>query len=210
MTTPETIVTLNEGALRADLRELVGKTVEDTLDRPLKEEAGDLVGAGRYERTAECGAYRVGHYDGSLTTSSGEVTMHMPKLKGIRFTTAGIERYRRCEISVEKAIIEMHLTGISTRRIEDLREVLLRSSVSAATVSKLNEDVFASVREWRNRLFERTCLYVYLDGIYLNRSWGGSYENMAVVVAIGVNDDGYRKVIGATEDFTESFLTREK
>ena len=92
---PEPIVTLNEESLKTDLRELVRKTVEDTLNGLLEEEADDLVGAERYERTAEREAYRAGHYGRSPTASSGEVTIHMPKLKGMRSTTAIIERYRR-------------------------------------------------------------------------------------------------------------------
>ena len=170
----------------------------------MEAEADELVGAERYERTAEREAYRAGHYDRGLTTSSGEVTIHMPKLKGARFTTAAIERYRRRETSVEEAMIEMYPAGVSTRRIEDVSEILWGSSVSAATVSNLNEKAFASVEEWRNRPLERAYPYVYVDGIYLKRSWGGAYENVAVMIAIGVNDDGYREVIGAAEGFTES------
>ena len=101
-------------------------------------------------------------------------------------------------------MIEMYLAGVSTRRIEDVSEILWGSSVSAATVSNLNEKAFASVEGWRNRPLERAYPYVYVDGIYLKRSWGGAYENVAVMVAIGVNDDGYREVIGAAEGFTES------
>lgn len=198
------IVTFDEDAVRGELRELVRRTVEDTLNALLEEEADDLVRADRYERTADREAYRAGHYDRSLTTSSGEVTIRMPKLKGVRFTTAIIERYRRRETSVEEAMIEMYLAGVSTRRIEDVSEILWGSSVSASTVSNLNERAFASVEEWRNRPLERAYPYVYVDGIYLKRSWGGSYENVAVMVAIGVNDDGYREVIGAAEGFTES------
>lgn len=201
---PEPIVTLNEESLRSDLRELVRKTVEDTLNGLLEAEADDLVGAERYERTAEREAYRAGHYDRGLTTSSGEVTIHMPKLKGARLATAAIERYRRREAGVEEAMIEMYLAGVSTRRIEDVSEILWGSSVSAATVPDLNEKAFASVEEWRNRPLERAYPYVYVDGIYLKRSWGGAYENVAVMIAIGVNDDGYREVIGAAEGFTES------
>ncbi|OUO18989.1 IS256 family transposase [Collinsella sp. An307] len=198
------IVTLNEDSLKTDLRELVRRTVEDTLNGLLEEEAGDLVGAERYERAAGREVYRSGHYERSLATSSGEVTIHMPKLKGMRFTAAIIERYRRREASVEEAMIEMCLAGVSTRRIEDVSEILWGSSVSAATVSNLNEKAFASVEERRNRPLERAYPYACVDGIYLKRSWGGSYENVAVMVAIGVNDDGYREVIGAAEGFTES------
>ena len=201
---PEPIVSLNEESLRSDLRELVRRTVEDTMNGLLEEEADDLVGAERCERTAEREAYRAGHYDRSLATSSGEVTIHMPKLKGMRFTTAIIERYRRRETSVEEAMIETCLAGASTRRIEDVSEILWGPSVSAATVSSLNERAFASVEEWRNRPLERAYPYACVDGIYLKRSWGGSCENVAVMVAIGVNDDGYREVIGAAEGYTES------
>ena len=201
---PDPIVSLNEESLRADLGELVRKTVEDTLNGLLEEEAGDLVGAERYERTADREAYRAGHYERKLTTTSGEVTIRMPKLKGMRFTTVIIERYRRRETSVEEAMIEMYLAGVSTRRIEDVSEILWGSSVSASTVSNLNEKAFASVEEWRNRPLERAYPYACVDGIYLKRSWGGSYENVAVMVTIGVNDDGYREVVGAAEGFTES------
>ncbi len=201
---PEPIVTLNEESLRPDPRELVRRTVEEMLDGLLDEEAGDLVGAERYERTADREAYRAGHYERRLATTSGEVTIRMPKLKGMRFTTAIIERYRRRETSVEEAMIEMYLAGVSTRRIEDVSEIPWGSSVSAATASNLNERALEAVEEWRSRPLERACPYACVDGVYLKRSWGGSYENVAVMVAIGVNDDGYREVIGAAEGFTES------
>ena len=201
---PDSIVSLNEESLRADLRELVRRTVEEMLNVLLDEEADDLVGAERYERTADREAYRAGHYERKLTTTSGEVTIRMPKLKGMRFTTAIIERYRRRETSVEEAMIEMCLAGVSTRRIEDVSEILWGSSVSAATVSNLNERAFEAVEAWRNRPLERAYPCVYADGIHLKRSWGGSYENVAAMVAIGVNDDGCREVIGAAEGFAES------
>ena len=132
---PEPIVTLNEESLKSDLRELVRKTVEDTLNGLLDEEAGDLVGAERYERAAGREAYRAGHYDRSLATTSGEVTLRMPKLKGMRFTTAIIERYRRRETSVEEAMIEMYLAGVSTRRIEDVGTVKNLAHFSDSLIS---------------------------------------------------------------------------
>ncbi len=121
---PEPIVTLNEESLRSDLRELVRKTVEDTLNGLLEAEADELVGAERHGRTAEREAYRAGHHGRGPTTSSGEVTIHMPKLEGARLATTAIERYRRREASVEEAMIEMHLAGVSTGRIEDVSEML--------------------------------------------------------------------------------------
>lgn len=198
------IVTFDEEAVRDELKDLVGRTVEDTLNALLEEGADDLVGAARYERTAEREAYRAGHYERGFTTTSGQVTLKMPKLKGMRFATAIIERYKRRETSVEEAMIEMYLAGVSTRRIEDVSEILWGASVSASTVSNLNEKAFEAVEEWRSRPLTCEYPYVFVDGIYLKRAWGGSFENVAVMVAIGVNDDGYREVIGAAEGFTES------
>ena len=201
---PEPIVALNEESPRPDLRELVRKTVEGTLNGLLEAEADDLVGAERHGRTAEREAYRAGHHGRGPTTSSGEVAIRMPKLEGTRLATAAIERYRRRESSVEEAMIGMHLAGVSTRRIEDVSEILWGPGVSAATVSNLNGRAFASAGERRNRPPGRAHPCACVDGIYLKRSWGGAYENVAVMIAIGVNDDGYREVIGAAEGFTES------
>lgn len=120
----EPIVTFDEEAVRDELKELVRRTVEDTLNALLEEEADDLIKADRYERTADREAYRAGHYERGLTTTSGQVTLKMPKLKGMRFATAIIERHKRRETSVEEAMIEMYLAGVSTRRIEDVSEVL--------------------------------------------------------------------------------------
>ena len=98
----------------------------------------------------------------------------------------------------------MYLVGVSTRRIEDVGEILWGAGVSAGTVSNLNDKAFKSADEWRCRPLAREYPYACIDGIYLKRGWGGSYENVAAMVAIGVNEDGYREVVGCAEGFTES------
>ena len=198
------IVSVDEETLKGDLRELVRKTVQDTLNALLEQEAEEMVGAERYERTAGREAYRSGHYKRRLTTTSGQIELDVPKLRGATFQTAVIERYRRRETSVEEAIIEMYLAGVSTRRIEDVSEILWGAGVSAGTVSNLNEKAYKSVEEWRSRPLAGEYPYVFIDGIYLKRSWGGSYENVSILVAIGVNGDGRREIIGCAEGFTES------
>ena len=165
------IVSFDEEAVKSELRELVRKTIEETINAMLDEGADQLVGAGPYERTDERAAYRAGHYERGFTTTSGQVTLKMPKLKGMRFATAVIERYKRRETSVEEAIIEMYLAGVSTRRIEDVGEILWGAGVSAGTVSNLNDKAFKAVEEWRCRPLAREYPYVYIDGIYLKRSW---------------------------------------
>ena len=198
------IVSVDEETLKGDLRELVRKTVQDTINALLEQEAEEMVGAERYERTAGREAYRSGHYKRRLTTTSGQIELDVPKLRGATFQTAVIERYRRRETSVEEAIIEMYLAGVSTRRIEDVSEILWGAGVSAGTVSNLNEKAYKSVEEWHGRPLAGEYPYVSVDGIYLKRSWGGSYENVSILVAIGVDGDGRREIIGCAEGFTES------
>ena len=200
----EKIVTLNEEVIKGQLKELVRGSVEETLNELLDQEAEKLTQAARYERNEARQGYRSGHYDRNLTTTSGEVTLHVPRLKGVTFETAIIERYRRRESSVEEALIEMYLAGVSVRRVEDITEALWGTKVSAATVSELNKKAYVHIEEWRNRPLQGGKYpYVYVDGIYLRRNWGGEYENVAVLVAIAVNEDGYREVLGAAEGMKE-------
>ena len=96
-------------------------------------------------------AYCSGHYDRNLTTTSGDVTLHVPRLKGISFETAIIERYRRWESGGEELLIEMYLVGVSVRRVEDITEALWGSKVSASTISELNEKAYGNIETWRGR-----------------------------------------------------------
>ena len=113
----EKIVQLNEEVIKGQLKELVRGSVEETLNELLEQEAEKLTQAARYERNEARLGYSSGHYDRNLTTTSGDVTLHVPRLKGVSFETAIIERYRRRESSVEEALIEMYLAGGPVRSI---------------------------------------------------------------------------------------------
>lgn len=200
----EKIVHLNEEVIKGQIKELVRGSVEETLNGLLEAEAQKLTQAARYERSEERQAYRSGHYQRNLTTTSGEVSLNVPRLKGVTFETAIIERYRRRESSVEEALIEMYLAGVSVRRVEDITEALWGSKVSPSTISELNKKAYVHIEDWRNRPLQGGKYpYVYVDGIYLRRNWGGEYENVAILVAIAVNEDGYREVLGAVEGMKE-------
>ena len=105
---PEKIVQLNEEVIKGQLKELVRGSVEETLNELLEAEANKLTQAARYERNEQRQGYRSGHYNRNLTTTSGDITLKVPKLKGISFETAIIERYRRRESSAGEALIEMY------------------------------------------------------------------------------------------------------
>ncbi len=197
------IVQLNEQVIKTELKELVRQSVEEVLNGLLDEEADRLTNARKYERTEGRQDTRAGHYTRKLLTQAGEVELEVPKLRTLTFETAIIERYKRRETSVEEALVEMYLAGVSTRRIEDITQLLWDTKLSAGTVSRLNGKVYEQIEAWRQRPLEGSYPYVYLDGIYLKRNWGGTYENVAVLVAMAVNQRGEREVIGAAEGMKE-------
>ena len=193
------IIQLNQEEIKSQLGELVRQSVEDTLNALLDAEADQITQAHRYERTEQRLDTRAGHYNRALATKAGEVTLKVPKLRTLPFETAIIERYKRREESVEEALIEMYLAGVSVRRVEDISEALWGAKVSPGTISNLNQKAYAQIEEWRNRKLEVEYPYVYLDGIYLKKNWGGTIESIAVLIALGVNSAGNREIIGAAE-----------
>ena len=197
------VVQIDESRIQDHLGELVRGTVEETLNGMLEAEADVLCGAQRYERSPDRVDTRAGSYERKLHTKAGEVTLHMPKLRRQTFETAIIERYRRRETSIEEALIEMYLAGVSVRRVEDITEALWGTRVSSGTVSKLNQKVYQHIEDWRNRPIEGEFPYVYLDGIVLKRSWAGEIKNVSVLVAVGVGNDGYRRILGVAEGHKE-------
>jgi hypothetical protein len=118
------VIQIDETRIRNHLGEMVRGTVEEVLNAMLDAEADQLCGAGRYERSQARQDTRAGSYERTLQTSAGEVNLKVPKLRRQTFEPAIIERYRRRESSVEEALIEMYLAGISVRRVEDITEAL--------------------------------------------------------------------------------------
>ena len=197
------IIQIDEEGVKEHLGEIVRGTVQDTLNALLEEEAALLCNARRDERTEGRKDTRAGHYRRGLQTKAGEVSLRVPKLRSLPFETAIIERYRRRETSVEEALVEMYLAGVSVRRVEDITEALWGTRVSPGTVSKLNAKIYETIEAWRMRAIEGEYSYVYLDGISLKRSWGGEIRNVSVLVAVGVDVNGYRDILGVAEGAKE-------
>lgn len=190
---------VDEGKLRGHVDEVVRSSVEETLNGLLDAEADRICGAQRYERSADRVDTRAGHYERTLETKAGEVTLRVPKLRRLPFETAIIERYKRREASVEEALVEMYLAGVSVRRVEDITEALWGTRVSSGTVSRLNQKIYRHIEAWRNRTIEGEFPYLYLDGVILKRSWAGEVRNVSVLVAIGIGTDGFRQILGVAE-----------
>ena len=197
------VIQIDASQIKDHLGELVRESVEDTLNNLLDAEADQFCNAARYERSEARKDTRAGHYERGLHTKAGEVKLRVPKLRQQKFETAIIERYKRRESSVEEALIEMYLAGVSVRRVEDITQVLWGTKVSPGTVSNLNKKIYKRIEEWRNRPIEGHFPYVYLDGIVLKRTWAGEVRNVSVLVATGVSSAGYRKILGVAEGAKE-------
>jgi transposase-like protein len=197
------VIQVDEAQVRAHVDEVIRSSVEATLNGLLDAEADQLCRAKRYERSAERVDTRAGSYERKLDTKAGRVTLKVPRLRSLPFETQIIERYRRRESSVEEALMEMYLAGVSVRRVEDITEALWGTRVSPSTVSALNGQLYERIEAWRNQPLVGCFAYVYLDGIWLKRSWGGEVKKVAVLVAIGVDQDGYRQILGVVEGAKE-------
>jgi transposase-like protein len=197
------LIEIDQEQLQRHVDGVVRDTVEETLNALLDAEADELCGAKKYERSPERTDYRAGHYSRQFHTKAGEVELKVPKLRRATFESQVIERYRRRESSVEEALVEMYLAGVSVRRVEDITEALWGTRVSPSTVSELNQKIYARIHEWRNQPITSEHPYVYLDGVWLNREFGGEVRPVAVLVAIGVNAEGFREILGVMEGIKE-------
>ncbi len=183
------VIRIDEARIKDHLGEMVRGTVEEALNAMLDAEADQLCGAGRYER--------------SLHIKAGPVKLKMPKLRKQAFETAIIERYQRRESSVEEALIEIYLAGVSVRRVEDITEALWGTRVSPGTVSNHNKKIYAKIEQWCQRPIEGNHPYLYLDGIVMKRTWAGEVRNVSLLVASAVNSEGYRQILGIKEGAKE-------
>jgi len=136
------VISIDQGQIQDHLGQLVRSTVEDTLNNLLDAEADRLCNAKRYEHNPDRTDTRAGSYSRKLETKAGEVNLKVPKLRQATFETAIIERYKRRESSVEEALVEMYLAGVSVRRVEDITQALWGTRVSPSTVSDLNKKIY--------------------------------------------------------------------
>ena len=197
------VIQIDQARIRDHLGEMVRGTVEEALNAMLEAEADRLCDAGRYERSEARRDMRAGSYLRALETKAGKVNLKVPKLRRQTFETAIIERYQRRETSVEEALIEMYLAGVSVRRVEDITEALWGTRVSPSTVSNLDKKIYATIEAWRNRPIEGAHPCVFLDGIVMKRTWAGEVRNVSLLVASGVNADGFREILGICEGAKE-------
>jgi transposase-like protein len=182
----------------------VTKLMEEIFNQVLLAQSEDQIGAAPYERTNERTCYRNGFRDRNLTTRVGHLTLHVPRLRNGDFSTELFERYQRSEQALVLAMMEMVINGVSTRKVERITEELCGKKFSKSTVSKLCESLDPVVNAFKNRPLESHYPFLIVDALYLKVRANQRVQSRSLLIAIGINSEGYREVIGFQVANTES------
>ena len=159
-------------------------------------EAGQQIGAGRYERNPERVTYRNGYRTRLWETRVGEVPLRIPKLReGVYFPSL-LEPRKRSEQALLAVIQEAYVKGVSTRKVDDLVQALGLSGVDKSKVSRISKNLDEMVQDFRHRPLEGEYPYVWLDALYLKVRQNHRVVSLAVVVAVGVTHEGERTILG--------------
>ena len=172
------------------------KLLETILNQVLLAQSTEQLGAGPYERTEDRTAYRNGFRERGLTTRVGTITLNVPRHRNGEFSTSMFERYQRSEQALVLAMIEMVINGVSTRKIEMVTEELCGKSFSKSTVSNLCQRLDPLVAAFRSRPLNKKYPFLVADAIYLKVREGGRVRSKGLLVAVGINEEGYREVLG--------------
>lgn len=196
-------IDLDEKKVAGWIDERIRGAIKELFEGIMEAEAEELICAKPYERSDERKDYRNGNRRRTIKTRVGEVELEVPRLRVLQFQTEVIERYRRMEISLEEAMIEMYLSGVSTRKITDITEALCDVTVSPAKQSRINKRVYERLEAFVNRPLESYYPYLYLDGMVIKSRMAGHTENISLLIAVGVTSQGYREILGVAEGMSE-------
>lgn len=185
-------------ATTASLEDRVRDAIKGVLEQVMEEEMDAQLQARHRERTERRLGERNGHYGRGLTTTAGHIEqIRVPRAREMPFLTEVFERYRRMTGSLEESVLEMYLQGVSTRKVEEITGKLSGTRISKDAVSRIAGRFDGVFSEWRTRQLdrERTYPYLYLDATYLKARWAGAVRDVALLVAVGVTDEGFREVL---------------
>jgi len=202
-------ITLNEehlkGLFLSDGKdEAFSKLLEEVFNQVLLAQSTEQLGAAPYERTEERTAYRNGTRDRELTTRVGKLTLKVPRHRNGQFSTELFSRYQRSEQALALAMMEMVINGVSTRKVELITEELCGEKFSKSTVSALCKQLDPIVHAFRTRPLKSHYPFIIVDALYLKVREDHRVQSRGLLIAVGINEDGYREIIGFQVANTET------
>jgi putative transposase len=186
-----------EHEVKMDVEARVRQGVKAVLEEVLEEEMTQHIGAGYRELTPTRRGERNGYYQRNLVTPAGKIErLEVPRDREGEFVTELFERYKRMTGDVEEAVLEMYLSGISVRKIAGVTEALSKVRIGKDAVSRIASRLEEQQKEWREHsLEEKGYPYLYLDATYLKVRWSARVTTMALLVCVGVDEEGFREVL---------------
>jgi putative transposase len=172
------------------------RVLQEAVQIALEAEMTEAIGAEKGQRTPERLSYRSGYYDRKLITRVGVLELRVPQDRAGHFSTELFERYQRSEKALVSALAEMYVQGVSTRKVKAVTEELCGHSFSASTISEATARLDSSLKAFFERRLEEPFPYLIVDARYERAREGGVIASQAVLVAIGVDWEGRRQVLG--------------
>jgi putative transposase len=189
-------MSLSELLEKHDEGDFLRAVAEAVLQLIMETDVEGVIGAGRHERAEGRTTYRNGYRDRSLDTRLGTLNLRVPKLRQGSYFPGFLEPRRTSEKALVAVIQEAWIGGVSTRRVDELVQAMGLSGISKSTVSKLCKDIDDRVGAFLNRPLTGDWPYVWLDATYLKVRQGGRIVSVAAIIAVAVNTDGRREIIG--------------
>ena len=197
-------------------RDFLKQIVQEALQQILEAEMEEMLQAAKGERTVQRTGYRSGYYPRILVTRVGKLELRVPQDRQGRFSTRLFERYQRSERALVQALAEMYVKGVSTRKVKAITEELCGYEFSASAISQINQQMDEELEKFANRRLEQEYPYLILDARYEKVRESGVIRSQAVLMAIGVNGEGRRSILGVelanreTKSSWREFLLRLK
>jgi len=171
----------------------------------MEKEREDYLNAKSHQRTVERTDYRNGYYERDLIIAIGKVTLSVPRTRNGQFATTAFERYARADQALVLSMMEMVVNGVSTRKVTKIVEQLCGERVSKSLVSTITQKLDPIVNEWANRpLNVMYHKYVYVDAMYIKVREHQRVVSKAVYIAIGINEQNKREILGLSVNHGES------